>query len=92
MNLYAARGSLSSTERCGVCAADRRSSLYYFGFPGEGYLIAVSVMTETLVDPDNRNQHECAAGMEQLNRSTYLSLLRRLFEKGEGKMKGEVDY
>lgn len=58
MDLYAARGSLSSTERCGVYAADRRSSQYYFGFPGEGYLLAVSVMTETLADPDNRNQQK----------------------------------
>lgn len=34
--------------------------------------------------------NECAAGMEQLNRSTYLKLRGKLFEKEEGKLKSEV--
>lgn len=36
--------------------------------------------------------NECAVGMEQLNGSTYLKLLGKLFEKEEGKLKIEVGY
>ena len=36
--------------------------------------------------------NKCAAGMEQLNGSTFLKLLGKLFEKEEGKLKSEADY
>lgn len=66
-------------------------TLYFFEERGV-WLWFVSWQKYWLIQIIGTTANEYVVGMEQLNGSTYLKLVRKLFEKEEGKLKSEADY